>query len=161
MPAWEAKFPVLKDLLFGLSGFRHVALSKAKTFYVISRLFWFHAINSTHWSRFKKHSWRKSGMCLPKQFEIFFSDIERLIVLFIEFGNRARAWIRVNTTLLILCDRNVRFPRDFHRKTHRDIQFQKSCIVGVVTNACSAQLSFCRRWPGYCCTVVRLFCLVG
>ena len=35
MPAWEAKFPVLMDQLFGLSGFRHVALSKAKTFYVI------------------------------------------------------------------------------------------------------------------------------
>ena len=44
MPAWEAKFPVLMDQLFGLSGFRHVPLSKAKTFYVIVSWYKFHAL---------------------------------------------------------------------------------------------------------------------
>ena len=32
------------DRLFGLSGFRHVALSKAKTFYVIVSWYKFHAL---------------------------------------------------------------------------------------------------------------------
>ena len=88
MPAWEAKFPVLMDQLFGLSGFRHVALSKAKTFYVIVSWYKFHALVRVI---LLMVFMTKVRNVLTEAI----SDIERLIVLSIEFGNRARAWIRV------------------------------------------------------------------